>query len=131
MYNGTEVIVEYNLHDMTTVWIYDDQGRYICDACQVDKKPALPDSRIEELRLKRLEGQIDRKLRAIEEDRQRAGLTITHDQVLDDIEVLNKGAEQSLKHCVDDTLDLNIPLGVAAPSGTNDDGDIDITITNY
>lgn len=90
-YNDRQVLVEYDLHNDQVVTIRDLQGRFICDAPQVDRKAWMPLSRIEELQQKRLRGQIRRKEIAIEEDKARAGLAITHDQVLDGIKELTGG----------------------------------------
>lgn len=84
-YNGREVLVEYDLHDDREVTVRALDGRLVCVAQQVDAKPWLPSDRIEELHRKRLRGQIRRKERAIEEDKARAGMAITHEHVLQDL----------------------------------------------
>lgn len=60
MHEAQKVIVEFDLHDMSTVTVRDLDGRYLCDAPQVAKQPWLPNSRIQELKQKRLEGQVKR-----------------------------------------------------------------------
>ena len=56
-YEGREVQVEYDLHDDTRVWVRDMKGRLVAEAALVEKKPWLPQSRIEEGQQRRLEGQ--------------------------------------------------------------------------
>jgi len=73
-FEGVEVVIEYDLHDDSTVTIRDQAGRYLCDARLVRARPGLPQSRIEELREKRAAGQRQRKLRQIEEIDRRAAL---------------------------------------------------------
>jgi putative transposase len=85
-YNGRQVNVEYDLHDDRVVWIRDMAGRFICEAGIVERVPWMPVSRIEEGKRKRLKGQLARKQRAIDEDRERARLSVTHDQALRGLE---------------------------------------------
>ena len=87
-YNGRKVQIEYNLHDDAQVRILDDKGRWVCDATLVNKVDYIPSSRIEEAKQKRLRSQIKRLEVHANEKRERAGLAVTHDQVLDDVEVL-------------------------------------------
>lgn len=68
-FNGQDVHVEYDLHDDEHVTIVNkDNGSLLCYAKLVQKKDHLPASRIEEYKAKRLEGQLKRKQRHIDED---------------------------------------------------------------
>lgn len=66
-YEAREVTIEYDLHNDSVVWIQDDKGRFICEAGLVEKKPWLPDSRIEEAQQDRLAGQQARLQRKLDE----------------------------------------------------------------
>jgi len=81
-YEGHEVAVEYDLHNDAIVTIRTLAGHLICEAAQVEAKPWLPTSRIEEQTQRRLKGQIARKEKAIAEDKARAGLALTHEHDL-------------------------------------------------
>jgi len=81
-YNSTEVVIEYNLHDDSSVRVLDSKGRFICDAHLISKAAYIPSSRIVEAKQKREIEQtkrLDNKIREIEK---RANLAITHvDQI--------------------------------------------------
>lgn len=118
-YEGREVVVEYSLHQDEQVAIYDGKGRFVCDALLVEKAAWLPASRIEEGQQRRLEGQKQRHLRAIEEQEARARLPLSAAAVLD---ALNGPAESapviSLRHDVellDQGHSLNAPPPVRMP----------------
>ena len=123
-YNGRKVQIEYNLHDDAVVRILDDKGRWVCDASLVNKVDYIPSSRIEEAKQKRLRQQIKRLEVHANEKLDRAGLAVTHDQVLDDVELL-----------VDDTPAL--PKQKAGPALTDPAHDqddelvLDITDISY
>lgn len=85
-YNGNSVQIEYSIHDDSFVRVLDERGRWICDARLVQKVDYLPASRLEEARQKRLAAQIKRLESHADEKRVRAGLAITHDQVLHALE---------------------------------------------
>ena len=68
-FNGHQVHIEYDLHNDDEVAILNkDTGSLLCHAQLVKKKDHLPSSRIEEYKAKRLEGQLKRKQRHIDED---------------------------------------------------------------
>lgn len=71
-YEQREVVVEYSMHDDDRVWIHDHAGRFVCEAQLVKKTAWLPASRIAEGQQRRLEGQRQRHLRAIDEQEARA-----------------------------------------------------------
>ena len=75
-WNGRKVAIEYNLHDFSAVTVRDLDGRLICEAKQVEQRPWLAASRIEELAQKRLANQIKRKQQWIDEQTARARLAI-------------------------------------------------------
>lgn len=89
-WNGRQVMVEYDLHDDRTVTIRDRDGRFVCEAELVDRKPWLPVSRIEEMQRNRLAGQAKRLQDKLEEAQERSGQLITHDQVLEEVEALSE-----------------------------------------
>ena len=92
-FEGQKIAVEYDLHNDARATLRTLAGQFICEAEQVEAKPWLPTSRIEEQRLKRLKGQIARKESAIAEDKARAGLTLTHEQDLihlNELPILNE-----------------------------------------
>jgi len=67
LYDGKRVVVEYDLHDDRTVWVFDDRDRFICAPQLVSTIGVLPTSRLEEQRDKRLAGQVKRLQRAADE----------------------------------------------------------------
>lgn len=94
-WNGRKVIVEYDIHTDAEVRVLEvSTQRWICDARLVNKVDYLPASRIQEGRLRRLEGQRKRLQRHLDEAEARAGLAITHEQTLEDIKILS-GVEHS------------------------------------
>lgn len=95
-YEGVDVVVEYDLHDGRAIVVRDAEGRYLCDARLVESRPGLPEARIEQLQQQRLRGQHARLAKKADELAQRAGLAITHDQVLKDLEQAAFGIEEKL-----------------------------------
>jgi len=66
LYDRKTVEVQYDLHDDSKVWIYDDKKRLICIALLKRKTAWMPDSRLEEGRKKREEGRVKRLQRKID-----------------------------------------------------------------
>lgn len=52
-----QVIVEYDDWRDETVWIYDLQGRYLCEAALLHRQPGIPVSRVQERLARTAEGQ--------------------------------------------------------------------------
>lgn len=76
-YNNQAVLVEYSLHKDGEIRVLDEQQRLICIATLVGKVARLPESRIEEGKQKRLDGQIKRQELHINEKKLRAKPLIT------------------------------------------------------
>lgn len=89
LFDAKEVDVEYDLHDDRLVWIYDKQGRFLCEAKLVNTISVLPTSRLEEQRDKRLQGQRKRLERKLDEVTARRNDAITTTDVLTALENLN------------------------------------------
>jgi len=132
-YNGDSVIVEYDLHDDKKVRVLTQEGRWICDAALVFKIDYLPASRVEEAATKRLKGQHKRLQNKLDEVTDRAGLAITHDMVIDDIEALNEGASMLLEDQQnDESLEVNLETGAGTPVPDSSASDeLDIFSTDY
>jgi putative transposase len=90
-YRSRQMIVEFDPFDWSQVWVYDMKRRFICIARQVDATPGMPDSHIADKEQARAEDAVARLEAHAEEARARAGLSITHDQRLPDIEALVEG----------------------------------------
>jgi hypothetical protein len=78
-WNGKSVQVQYSLTDDSVVDIRDMKGRLICVAPLVRKLPWLEASRIQDLDKQRLDGQIERLEKKVEEKRAQARPVITHE----------------------------------------------------
>jgi putative transposase len=81
IYHDDNVIVAFDIHDTSRVWVSDMEGRHICEA-ELDghSRPYMPRSYVEQAREKRLAGQEKRvrdKLTVIENERD-AGRVIEH-----------------------------------------------------
>ncbi|MCC7413335.1 MAG: transposase [Gammaproteobacteria bacterium] len=81
-WEGATVQVEYDLHDDTTVTVRDAQGRWVCEARLVEKKPWLAQSRIADGERKRLEGRTERLRAQLEEMERRAALIVGQERDL-------------------------------------------------
>ncbi|BBE51801.1 Transposase-like Mu [Ferriphaselus amnicola] len=89
-WNGQPVVLEYDLTDDKVAVIRTEAGDFICDAHLVKKVQQFSDNRLEDLRQKRLENQIKRKQKHLEEDIARAGRVF-------DAEALAEGALPALE----------------------------------
>src|SRR5262249_6905064 len=77
LYDGKALTIEYDLHNDTTVWLFDSKDRFVCQATLVRTVGVVPQSRLEEQRDKRLKGQIKRLERKADEARARRQDSIT------------------------------------------------------
>lgn len=112
-WNRSSVTVEYDVHDDTTVRILTPQDkRWICDAELVKKVDYLPASRVDEAQQRRLEGQRKRLQRKLDEAEARSALAITHEDGLQDVELLNKSATETLEQSEDNPLFKGITIDV-------------------
>jgi putative transposase len=123
-YNGADVVIEYDMHDDNNVIIRDDKRRYICDAHLVERKPWLPDSRIEDLKQKREQGQIARHQKHIEEIKQRTAGVIDHAALANHI--LDDGRSTAIEQ---GTTLIDAPTPAIEHQGADDD--LDIFDTDY
>ncbi|HFE31896.1 MAG TPA: transposase [Gammaproteobacteria bacterium] len=128
-YNGQTLVVEYDVHDDTTVRVLTrDDKRWICDASLVNAKSYLPSSRVAEMQQKRLVGQQKRLQRRLDEVEARANLAITHTDTLDDVEAMNAGLETRLEEKTGTGFEQPVPVV------TDDDlpvAGVDIFDTDY
>ncbi|WP_295586085.1 Mu transposase C-terminal domain-containing protein [uncultured Lamprocystis sp.] len=80
------VWVEYDVHDDRSVRVLQKDGRWICDASLVVRRPALSPSRVEDGAVKREAAALKRLEAHAQEIRDRAALTVDAAQTLDAIE---------------------------------------------
>jgi hypothetical protein len=80
------VWVEYDVHDDRSVRVLQLDGRWICDASLVVRRPALSPSRVEDGAVKREAAALKRLEAHAQEIRDRAALTVDAAQSLDAIE---------------------------------------------
>lgn len=104
-----EVVVEYDLLNDEQVWLYTQDGRLICIAQLTHKVAYMPQSRLDEARIKREKGQQKRLQKKADEAAARSLPPVEADATLDalDIHSLNKQAleaeyVQVSKHDTDD-----------------------------
>lgn len=71
LYDAQKVDVEYDLHHDSHVWIFDKKGRFIVQAKFAGSIGVLPTSRLEEGRERRLQGQLKRLERKVDEAKRR------------------------------------------------------------
>ncbi|QDL55918.1 transposase [Rhodoferax aquaticus] len=67
LFDAQKLDVEYDLHHDNRVWCFDKKGRFIVEAKLVNKIGVLPTSRLEEGRDRRLQGQLKRLQRKVDE----------------------------------------------------------------
>ncbi|MFZ2452605.1 MAG: Mu transposase C-terminal domain-containing protein [Methylovulum miyakonense] len=79
-YEGKLVMVQYNLHDLRQVAVFDLEHRWVCDAAIVNPVAAQTQSRIEELQQHRALKQKERHLRHIKEIEDRARPVISPEE---------------------------------------------------
>lgn len=80
--NGQRMLLEYDLFSDKTAALLTLKGEFRCDVTLVEKKPWLSASRIEDAQRRSMLGAIERKQKAIEEIKARAGLARTHEHDL-------------------------------------------------
>lgn len=92
-YQGERVAVHLDLHDLTAVRVRTLAGKLICEAPLKEKKPWLSDSRFDDLRVARLEGQHKRKQKAMEDQTAKASRLITSPAaMIDALDAADAGA---------------------------------------
>lgn len=90
-YDRRPVHVEYDLHDDSQVWVYDDKNRLICIAPIKQKKAWLPTSRLEEQREKRKQGRLKRIQAKADNVLAEEATRLDHTDTLDILERLDEG----------------------------------------
>jgi len=125
-YNNKKLKVEYNLHNDAFIRVLDDTGRWICDAKLVQKADYIPVSRLKEAEQKKLAASVKRLEVHIQEKHDRAGSAITHDQIIDDVEVLTQQCDSTL---LEKTTGTEVPVDTNLGLQTEDD--IDFLATDY
>lgn len=78
-----QVVVHYDEWTDSSVWIYDDAERFLCEAPLVHRRPGIPVSRVEEKLARTAEGQRKRLQLKIDEANARAHMPISTAAVLD------------------------------------------------
>lgn len=72
-YHGDVVRVGYDVHNAETVWVYDQQGRFICNAgFEANKRAYFPESFVENAARKRADGRarrLETKLKEVRDER--------------------------------------------------------------
>ena len=107
-YLSQTVRAQFSKRSDALVRITDLEGRWICDAPIVKRSPNVPDSHLQQIKQKRLEGQIKRKQRQIDEDKKRARLSIDHTHHLEGLQAA--GALDDIDNDVLDHDDTGIDL---------------------
>lgn len=103
-----KVIVQYNLHDDSSVVIRDRDQRFICEAPLVSKPDWMPESRIEQGIQKRLKESVKRLERHIEEKERRARPVIEHTDTLATIEELSTPLEHEAQKNADPEPEIDV-----------------------
>jgi putative transposase len=67
LFDGQKLDVEYDLHHDSHVWVFDKKGRFLVEAKLTSTIGVLPASRLEEGRERRLQGQMKRLQRRVDE----------------------------------------------------------------
>lgn len=107
-HNASKVVCEYNFEDDTLITIRDQKGRLICDAELVVKQDYLPQSRIEEARIKSTKAAVKRLEVKIQEKKLRAGTLIENNHQYEELHTLQNELpkdETPDVPCID--IDLN------------------------
>ncbi len=95
-FNGQKLILEYDMLDDKVAVIRAQDGRLVCDAYLIAAMDVRDPNRQEEKRRKRLENQVKRGERKLEEQKARAGLVIDVDSVVDNAQTLMQPATPEL-----------------------------------
>lgn len=79
-YHGDVVRAAYDIHDAKTIWIHDQQGRFVCTAeFEANKRAYFPESFIEQAARKRADGRarrLENKLEEVRQERDGTGLVL-------------------------------------------------------
>jgi putative transposase len=141
-YNGTNVhqfnnsfcIAEYDLHDDSSVRLFDLDGRYLLTAYLATKKPALDASRMVDRARLSAKGKEKRLLNKLDTSRQEnAEVMPAHEQQLDELSTLELATEpETLTEQGEPTFDLNelyndtLELEASSPEDDFDKFDVEL-----
>lgn len=89
-YHGAQVIVEFDLHNADLVWIYNAEGRFLCNAELTHAKPWLEENRMLDLERASAEGRIKRLDQKKAEIEAQGRAPIDHHAQVDAIESLHQ-----------------------------------------
>jgi putative transposase len=115
-FNGSQLLLEYDLMDNAVGVVRTQQGRWICDAHLVESIDAIDTTRLEEKRITRASDAIKRLEQKIDEQRARAGTLI-------DVDATVQGV---LEHMPDALLGA-----VDIPADAQEAGEYDLDLTNF
>jgi len=82
-YERRKVVVEYDIHDESKVWIRDSKGRLVCEALLVEKRPWAAENVLADRRARSLKGQQKRLQAHADEAAARAHRPITTAAMID------------------------------------------------
>ena len=133
-YEGQKLVAEYDLHDDSTIRLFDLEGRWLTTATLKTKKDYISTSRIEDAQRKRLLEQTKRLNNKIHEKRMEAGRDIPlHVEQASDIDQLEESFAnlQAAQEPQNDTVDyhnlmtemMKAPTPEPDPDDHNDDID--------
>jgi putative transposase len=128
-YDGLTLPVEYDLHNDKLVWVRDQRGRLICEAELAGTIGVLPPSRLDEQRIKREQGQLQRLENKAHEVRVRSQPVLTVDSQVADLEALGYSEPQPLVMPAKryaEALPLVQEIPNVSPKNSDADGDLDI-----
>ncbi len=108
LFDGQMVRVEYSMHDDAHAWIATDQGQHICTAAIAARIGVVDKSRIEDQRVKRLDGQIKRLEKHAAEKRGRATPALDMDSVADRLETSAPALLDPVSRPTRRIIDINI-----------------------
>ncbi|WP_211452603.1 Mu transposase C-terminal domain-containing protein [Collimonas antrihumi] len=108
---GTDIHIEYDLHNDQQVWLFESSGRFICAAQLQETRGIVDASRLEEMRTKRLSGQVTRIAQKHDEALARAQDCITVDAQLQGLASMTSAprlADRSCNKKRNDEIVLNL-----------------------
>lgn len=108
LYDAQKVDVEYDLHHDNRVWVFDKKGRFIVEAKLVNKIGVLPSSRLEEGRDRRLQGQLKRLQRKVDEATRRRDDPVEATGQFDAIDALRPTAALPTPPKSADVIDIDL-----------------------
>lgn len=108
LYDAQKVDVEYDLHHDSHVWIFDKKGRFIVEAKLNNTIGVLPTSRLEEGRDRRLQGQLKRLQRKVDEATRRRDDPVDADGQVAAIESLRPANALPAPNKAPEVIDIDL-----------------------